>query len=143
MAAGNHEPELRPLDLSGGTGARFARAIVIVAGSCALVASLITFVCVVSLLFHVACYSSQSTDVVRAALFGYRRKKRPSSDHGSHILRTTRKNYRKPVLQRYVIRILLMYVHSPAKAHSLTPTGCLFTRLHHGRVWSPLQQRPM
>jgi hypothetical protein len=44
MAVGNLEPELRPTDLSGGTGARFARAIVIVAGSCALVASLLTFV---------------------------------------------------------------------------------------------------
>jgi hypothetical protein len=32
------------MDLSGGTGARFARAIVIVAGACALVASLVTFV---------------------------------------------------------------------------------------------------
>jgi hypothetical protein len=32
------------MDLSGGTGARFARAIVIVAGVCALVASLVTFV---------------------------------------------------------------------------------------------------
>jgi hypothetical protein len=48
MAAGNHDAVLRPLDLSSGTGARFARAIVIVAGSCALVASLLTFVCVVS-----------------------------------------------------------------------------------------------
>jgi hypothetical protein len=44
MAVGNLDPELRPMDLSGGTGARFARAIVIVAGACALVASLITFV---------------------------------------------------------------------------------------------------
>lgn len=52
MAVGNLEPELRPMDLSGGTGARFARAIVIVAGACALVASLITFVCVLSI--HVA-----------------------------------------------------------------------------------------
>jgi hypothetical protein len=32
------------MDLSGGTGARFARAIVIVAGACALVASFVTFV---------------------------------------------------------------------------------------------------
>jgi hypothetical protein len=32
------------MDLAGGTGARFAKAIVIVAGSCALVASLLTFV---------------------------------------------------------------------------------------------------
>jgi hypothetical protein len=48
MAVGNAEPELQPMDLSGGTGARFARAIIIVAGACALVASLITFVCVVS-----------------------------------------------------------------------------------------------
>lgn len=46
MAVGNLDPELRPTDLSGGTGARFARAIIIVAGSCALVASLLTFVCV-------------------------------------------------------------------------------------------------
>ncbi|KAF7447285.1 Solute-trans-a domain containing protein, partial [Pyrenophora tritici-repentis] len=53
---------------SGGTGARFARAIIIVAGVCALVASLVTFVAV--------------------------------------WLQT--KNYRKPVLQRYVVRILLM-----------------------------------
>jgi hypothetical protein len=44
MAPGNLEQELRPMDLSGGTGARFARAIVIVAGACALVASLVTFV---------------------------------------------------------------------------------------------------
>jgi hypothetical protein len=50
MTARNHDDaEFRPLDLSGGTGARFARAIVIVAGSCALVASLLTFVCVDSL----------------------------------------------------------------------------------------------
>jgi hypothetical protein len=46
MALGNPEQELQPMDLSGGTGARFARAIVIVAGACALVASFITFVCV-------------------------------------------------------------------------------------------------
>jgi hypothetical protein len=44
MAPGNLEDELRPMDLSGGTGARFARAIVIVAGACALVASFVTFV---------------------------------------------------------------------------------------------------
>jgi hypothetical protein len=48
MASGNLEPELRPMDLAGGTGARFAKAIVIVAGSCALVASLLTFVFVAS-----------------------------------------------------------------------------------------------
>jgi hypothetical protein len=48
MAVGNPESELQPMDLSGGTGARFARAIIIVAGACALVASLLTFVCVIS-----------------------------------------------------------------------------------------------
>ncbi|EAT86946.1 hypothetical protein SNOG_05882 [Parastagonospora nodorum SN15] len=74
MAVGNLDPELRPTDLSGGTGARFARAIIIVAGSCALVASLLTFV----------------------------------------------KNYRKPVLQRYVVRILLMVpIYSGASWASL------------------------
>ncbi|KAH7071939.1 organic solute transporter Ostalpha-domain-containing protein [Paraphoma chrysanthemicola] len=62
MAVGTLDQHVQPTDLSGGTGARFARAIIIVAGVCALVASLLTFV----------------------------------------------KNYRKPVLQRYVIRILLM-----------------------------------
>lgn len=53
---------------SGGTGARLARAVIIVAGACALVSCLTTFVAV--------------------------------------WLQT--KNYRKPVLQRYVVRILLM-----------------------------------
>jgi hypothetical protein len=47
MAPGNLEEELRPMDLSGGTGARFARAIVIVAGACALAASFVTFVYVI------------------------------------------------------------------------------------------------
>jgi hypothetical protein len=35
----------------GGTGDRFARAVIIVAGVCSLVASLITFVCVVPVCF--------------------------------------------------------------------------------------------
>ncbi|KAH7371403.1 organic solute transporter Ostalpha-domain-containing protein [Pyrenochaeta sp. MPI-SDFR-AT-0127] len=65
---------------SGGTGARFARAVIIVAGVCALVASLVTFVAV--------------------------------------WLQT--KNYRKPVLQRYVVRILLMVpIYSAASWASL------------------------
>ncbi|KAF1850755.1 DUF300-domain-containing protein [Cucurbitaria berberidis CBS 394.84] len=64
----------------GGTGARFARAVIIVAGVCALVASLVTFVAV--------------------------------------WLQT--KNYRKPVLQRYVVRILLMVpIYSAASWASL------------------------
>jgi len=50
MAAGNLEDHVRPMDLGGGTGARFAKAIIIVAGACALVASLTTFVCVSSLM---------------------------------------------------------------------------------------------
>jgi hypothetical protein len=45
MASGSLSPDLMAADFSsGGTGARFARAIVIVAGVCALVASLVTFV---------------------------------------------------------------------------------------------------
>jgi len=69
MAQGTLDTKYHAADFSsGGTGARFARAVIIVAGVCALVASLVTFVAV--------------------------------------WLQT--KNYRKPVLQRYVVRILLM-----------------------------------
>jgi len=53
---------------SGGTGARFARAIIIVAGVCALVASLVTFVYV----FKPPSRMS-FTDVV-TALSGYKRE---------------------------------------------------------------------
>ncbi|XP_014558248.1 hypothetical protein COCVIDRAFT_94964 [Bipolaris victoriae FI3] len=68
---------------SGGTGARFAHAVIIVAGVCALVASLVTVVAV--------------------------------------WLQT--KNYRKPVLQRYVVRILLMVpIYSGASWASLVST---------------------
>lgn len=45
MALGTLPPDFTAADFSsGGTGARFARAIIIVAGVCALVASLVTFV---------------------------------------------------------------------------------------------------
>lgn len=44
MDAGNFNHNVRITDLGGGTGARFARAVIIVAGACALVASLVTFV---------------------------------------------------------------------------------------------------
>ncbi len=44
MAAGTHHADYLTAGLSGGTGARFARAVIIVAGVCALVASLVTFV---------------------------------------------------------------------------------------------------
>lgn len=45
-ATGTREPTFAPADLGGGSGARFANAVIIVAGVCALVSSLITFVCV-------------------------------------------------------------------------------------------------
>jgi hypothetical protein len=132
MASGNLEPELRPMDLAGGTGARFAKAIVIVAGSCALVASLLTFVRSLS---HP---QYASTDVVQRRL--------ASDVRITPLLpppntKDVSKNYRKPVLQRYVVRILLMYVHHLATEHSLTCEGCLFTRVHHGLVSSPSPQR--
>jgi hypothetical protein len=44
MASGTLPQDVTGADLSGGTGARFARAVIIVAGVCALVASLVTFV---------------------------------------------------------------------------------------------------
>jgi hypothetical protein len=59
MAVGNLDQHVQPMDLSGGTGARFARAIIIVAGACALVASLLTFVSV----FNTCC--TISTDVAQ------------------------------------------------------------------------------
>lgn len=59
MAVGNLDQHVQPMDLSGGTGARFARAIIIVAGACALVASLLTFVSV----FNTCCMIS--TDVAQ------------------------------------------------------------------------------
>lgn len=68
-AVGTHEPGLQTSDLSGGTGARLARAVIIVAGSCALVSSLITFVFVLC-----PAIAFQNTDVL-IALFGSSRKK--------------------------------------------------------------------
>jgi hypothetical protein len=68
-AAGTHEPILGPNDLSGGSGARLAKAVLIVAGACALVASLVTFVCVA----RVSIDMDPSTDVAPAP-FGCRRK---------------------------------------------------------------------
>jgi hypothetical protein len=49
------------------------------------------------------------TDVVQCRLAPDVRQ-RLLNYHG-RLLNSTSKNYRKPVLQRYVVRILLMYVH--------------------------------
>jgi hypothetical protein len=46
MAVGILGHDVQPTDLRGGTGALFAQAVIIVAGACALAASLVTVVCV-------------------------------------------------------------------------------------------------
>ena len=72
MAQGTLDTKYHAADFSsGGTGARFARAVIIVAGVCALVASLVTFVYVSKLPSRMA-----PTDV-GAALSGYKRERPP------------------------------------------------------------------
>jgi hypothetical protein len=65
--AGIHQANFQAAG-SSGTGARFAKAVIIVAGVCALVASLVTFVCVS---WPIACMTLADVVVV---LFGYRRE---------------------------------------------------------------------
>jgi hypothetical protein len=68
-----------------GTGTRVGRAAVIVAGVAALIATLTTCVSI-----WLQAYDLPSHILLRS------------------LLTASRKNYRKPLLQRYVIRILLM-----------------------------------
>lgn len=90
----------------GGTGQKLTHATIIVAGVASLVASLLSILYVSN-----ACHRNEAvlTRAYQTDRYGYKRKSieliRQSSFDRNH-----RKNYRKPLLQRYVIRILLMYV---------------------------------
>lgn len=67
--SGTHEPSFAPADLGGGSGARYASAVIIVAGVCALVSSLLTFVCVFRLVLILRFANEHQV------LCGYKRKK--------------------------------------------------------------------
>jgi len=103
---------------TGGTGSRFARAVTIVAGVAALVATILTFLYVILSCTHtmLALLLSPIADLVSSDQHGskgmpyrHRPSPQPSPDSSS-------KNYRKPLLQRYVIRILIMFVFPPSYA---------------------------
>jgi hypothetical protein len=70
VSAGFHQADVQAAG-SSGSGARFAKAVIIVAGVCALVASLVTFVCA-----SWPIVFKTSADVV-LVLFGYRRERNP------------------------------------------------------------------
>lgn len=56
----------------------------------------------------------QSANLLPAGLSGFKRKfpctRSAPANGGQHAEHASRKNYRKPLLQRYVVRILLMCV---------------------------------
>ena len=98
----------------GGTGSNLTKATVIVCGVASLVASLLSFLYDVSkhigfvLLFlrhdRLANILRSQISMATNVRSGYTSCRYMCVDEGC------RKNYRKPLLQRYVIRILLMYV---------------------------------
>lgn len=99
---------------TGGTGSRFARAVTIVAGVAALVATILTFLYVLVPCTHVmsALLLRSITDSMSPDQHGFKGmpyREQPSAQSSPD---SSSKNYRKPLLQRYVIRILIMFVDS-------------------------------
>ena len=99
---------------TGGTGSRFARAVTIVAGVAALVATILTFLYVSPSCIHVtpALLLRPNADFISLGQHGFKGtpcRKQPSPQPRPD---SSSKNYRKPLLQRYVIRILIMLVFS-------------------------------
>lgn len=88
----------------GGTGGRFSRVVLILAGVAALSATLLTVVYVV---VSVAAGCIPLLTVLQIRVASSVRSLPMRSPNGQAHLH--RKNYRKPLLQRYVVRILLMY----------------------------------
>ena len=97
----------------GGTGSSLTKATVIVCGVASLVASLLSFLYEL-LSSHEALASLRAPQPISANIpfpdqFGFKRPSAAFDRLPTSANRRRRKNYRKPLLQRYVVRILLMY----------------------------------
>ena len=100
----------------GGTGSSLTKATVIVCGVASLVASLLSFLYELlsshEALSSPCAHSWRSANISFPDQFGFRRSYAAFDRLPRSANRERSKNYRKPLLQRYVVRILLMYAEN-------------------------------
>lgn len=98
--------------MAGGTGQKFEAATTVIAGVASLAATLLSIVYGAALpIDHVVSRYAYANSLLQQVDMAADVRIRPSYELCSLPAHATlRKNYRKPLLQRYVVRILLMWV---------------------------------